>query len=185
MLPETAPLKDQLAEAIGVVSTTEGLVSKYEAQGKRGLFGSSVGKGLSGGKDAAKQRYKLKIARAQLEKIKKRMEPAPVAKKPQAPATPALDKDAIKTRAFGTEQSQAAAEKTDTQKEIFDLGVQGVTAANDGKDLVKDIMKAKKAGGLIEARDGGGFGDIQQIVKFALAVRYERANTHFLFPNTY
>ena len=79
------------------------------------------------------------------------------------------------TKAFGTEAQQAAADKVDNQKEVFDLTVSGIGMAKDGKELVKTLRaplkSLEKGAGLIEARDEAGFGELQQIVKFALAVR--------------
>lgn len=174
MLPESAPLKDQLWQAEAWVSKFDELVNKQKPQAKKGFFGTSYGKGLNGGKDAAKYRYKAKIARDHVAAIKKKMaQPAPVAQKQPAPATPAMNKEAIKTAAFGTKEEQAASDKTDSQKEAFDLTVKGVGMAKDSKDLVKTlkgpVSGLQKGEGLIEARDQGGFGELQQIVKFALA----------------
>jgi len=184
MLPEAAPLKDQLWHAESSADNFEQLANKQKGQAKKGFFGSKVGKGLNGGRDEAKYRYKARIARDHANAIKKKMQqpapvakkqPAPVAQKQPAPATPAMNKEAIKTGAFGTEKQQAAAERTDSQKEAFDLTVQGVGLAKDSKDLVKTlktpISGLQKGSGLIEARDQGGFGELQQIVKLALAVR--------------
>jgi hypothetical protein len=176
MLPSTAPLKDQLWEAESSASKSEELANKQKPQAKKGVFGSSAGRGMNGGRDEAKYRYKARIARDHANAIKKKMEqPAPVAKKQPAPATPAMNKEAIKTAAFGTKAEQAAAERTDGQKEAFDLTVTGVGIAKDSKDLVKTlrapISGLGKGGGLIEARDQAGFGELQQIVKLALAVR--------------
>lgn len=176
MLPATAPLKDQLWQAESWVSKFDELANKQKGQAKKGFFGTSIGKGANGGRDEAKYRYKARIARDHVAAIKKKMEqPAPAAKKPPAPATPAMNKEAIKTGAFGTKEEQAASDRTDSQKEAFDLTVQGIGIAKDSKDLVKTlrtpISGLSKGGGLIEARDGAGFGELQQLVKFALAVR--------------
>ncbi|KAB5555048.1 hypothetical protein GE09DRAFT_147901 [Coniochaeta sp. 2T2.1] len=192
-LPETAPLKDQLRQAEDWVSQFESLAEKNKAQAKKKSFFGPTGK------DEAKYRYKARIARDHVAAIKKKMEhqaaaakpkpppapvakppatpvtkpPVPVAKQPAPPAKPVLNADAIKDAAFGTEKQQAAAERTDNQKEAFDLGVKGIGMGKDTKDLVKalrtPIKDINKGAGLVEARDTAGFGELQQIVKFALA----------------
>lgn len=174
MLPSTAPLDQQLFYAEGQVDSFQGLVNKNNAQAKKGLAGSKYGKGING-RDAPKYAYKLKIAQAHVADIKKKM--APPAKKPAATpvAKKPMDKDAILTKAFGTEKQQAAADRTDTQKELFDKGVQGVQLGLEAKDMVKTfkspLTDLSKGQGLVEMRDTAGFGEIQQIVKLALAVR--------------
>lgn len=161
MLPSTDPLDKQLLHAEGQVDTYRSLVNKYK--GKK--FGA---------KDAVKYSYKLKISEQHVAELKKKMAApakkpaaAPVAKKP-------MDKDAILTKAFGTEKQQAAADRTDTQKEIFDKGVAGVQLGIEAKDMVKTfkspLTDLSKGQGLVEMRDTAGFGEIQQIVKLALAV---------------
>jgi hypothetical protein len=172
MQPSSAPLAAQLLYAEGQVDVFQRNLNKNKAQSKKGLFGSNFGKGING-RDAAKYAYKLRIAQDHVASIKKKMAEAAAPKKPTpAPVAPKkpMDKDAILTKAFGTEKQQAASERTDTQKEIFDKGVAGVQLGMDGKELVKNLKgPLQKGGGLIEMRDQGGFGEIQQIVKFALA----------------
>ncbi len=171
MLPASAPLKEQLTHAEGVVGTMEGLANKNKSQSK-GRLG-----GVTRGREEAKYLYKTRIARDHVNQIKKKMEkPAPAAQKKPAPANPApMNKEAIKTAAFGTEAQLAAAEKTDSQKEAFDRTVAGIGLAKDGVEMVKTfkapLKTLEKNAGLIEARDGAGFGELQQIVQFALAVR--------------
>ncbi|OIW24570.1 hypothetical protein CONLIGDRAFT_100322 [Coniochaeta ligniaria NRRL 30616] len=173
MEPSTAPLDKQLLHAEGQVDTYRALVAKNQSQSKKGAFNTKWGKGLNG-RDGPKYAYKLHIALDHVAALKKKMAPPPAPAAKPAAAAPAakkpMDKDAILTKAFGTEKQQAASDRTDTQKEIFDKGVAGVQTGLEAKDLVKTLKgPLTKGGGLIEARDGGGFGEIQQIVKFALA----------------
>jgi hypothetical protein len=167
MVPESAPLKDQISFAEGSADVLNGLVAKKK------------------GKEKAKYQYKARIAWDHVAALKRKAAPPPPpAKKPAAPAKPMND-EAIKNKAFGTEAQQAATEKTENRKEAFDKTVQGITMAKDAKDLVKTLRTPvaglAKGGGLIEARDGGGFGDLQQIVKLALAVRLPSIVAHPCF----